>query len=66
MEWNGILTDGILFLLGHIQSTSRSVPHAHPLAEWTQFRVVVLILPDIQEGLAVLEFQVVILGQAGT
>lgn len=51
-----ILTDGIFFLFGHIQFASRTVTHTHALTQRSQFAVVLLFLPDIQERLAVLEF----------
>lgn len=59
-----VLTNGILLLFGHIQFSSRAIANTHTFTERSQFTVVLLFLPDIQEWLAVLEFQVVVFGQA--
>lgn len=58
------LTDGILLLLGHQQFSSIAIPHSHPLTQRPQFTIILLIFPNLQERLAVLQLQVVILGQA--
>lgn len=57
------LTGCFLLLLRHQQSTSLSIPHSHTFAEWSQFRIVLFVLPDVQEWLAVGEFEVIVLGQ---
>jgi hypothetical protein len=57
------LTDCILLLLGHEQFPSIAIPHSHTLTERPQLAIIFLVFPDLQEGLAILQLQVVVLSQ---
>lgn len=60
-----ILTDGFLLLLCHVQGTGCAVSNAHSLTEWTQLRVILFVLPNVQEWFAVLELQIIVFGETG-
>ena len=56
-------TNCILLLFGHKKFTSIAIPHSHALTQRPQFAIILLIFPDLQERLAVLQLEIVILGQ---
>lgn len=55
------LTGRFLFLLRHEQFASGAITDTHALAQRAQLRIILFITPNIQERLAVLQLEVVIL-----